>query len=205
MFTGIIRYIGEVRSVKELGGTEQSGVEVVIFAPTLPLESVHIGDSIAVQGACMTVVEKTSDTFKIHVSKESLTKTVGLNTVGKKVNLETAMKVGETLDGHIVSGHVDAIGKITKLEKISESYELCVSVPASLSPFVAYKGSITINGISLTINRVKDDASGSDVSINIIPHTIAHTTLQYNQVGDAVNVEIDMLARYVVRYVECKR
>lgn len=205
MFTGIIRHIGRIQAVRTLGDEEafdKAGLEVQIEAPSLPMQTVQIGDSIAVQGACMTVVKKVDHSFYIHISRESLNRTVGLDQVGLEVNLETAMRLGDTLDGHIVSGHVDGVGRISCLQAVGESHELRIDVPKALAVYVAYKGSITINGISLTINQVRDHAQGCEVSINIIPHTIAQTTLRQSVVGDSVNLEIDMLARYATRYLQ---
>ena len=154
MFTGIVQAIGKVREPEKLG----NGVRLTIWAPTLGLDDVAIGDSIAVNGACMTVVDKTAnDEFKIEVSAESLSKTTGLDTFGE-VNLEKAMRLGDRFDGHMVSGHVDGVGVVESMEKIAESYKLVIRAPRILSQYLAYKGSITVNGVSLTINSVEDTA-----------------------------------------------
>ncbi len=199
MFTGIIQAIGKVREPEKLG----NGVRLTILAPELGLDEVHVGDSIAVNGACMTVIEKTDREFKVDVSAESLSKTTGLDTFGE-VNLEKAMRLSDRVDGHLVSGHVDGVGQVESMEKIAESYKLVVRVPRKLSPYVAYKGSITVNGVSLTINSVEDTALDTLVSINLIPHTVEVTTLKHLHAQDSVNIEVDMIARYVERIMSLK-
>ena len=200
MFTGIVQAIGKVREPEKLG----NGVRLTIWAPTLGLEDVAIGDSIAVNGACMTVVDKTDkDEFKIEVSAESLSKTTGLDTFGE-VNLEKAMRLGDRFDGHMVSGHVDGVGLVESMEKIAESYKLVIRAPRVLSKYLAYKGSITVNGVSLTINSVEDTAMDTLVSINLIPHTIEVTTLKHLKAQSEVNLEIDTIARYIERMMNLK-
>ena len=199
MFTGIIQAVGKVREPEPLG----NGVRLTIVAPDLGLEDVKVGDSIAVNGACMTVVEKTDKEFKIDVSAESLSKTTGLDTFGE-VNLEKAMRLGDRVDGHLVSGHVDGVGQVDSFEKIAESYRLVIRAPLKLSPYLAYKGSVAVNGVSLTINSVEDTAMGALISINLIPHTIEVTTLKRLKPQDYVNLEIDTIARYVERMVSLK-
>ena len=195
MFTGIIQAVGRVREPEKLG----SGLHLTIVCPpAFCLKSVRIGDSIAVNGACMTVVSKTDDSFSIDVSAESLSKTCGLNTFGE-VNLEKALKLGDSIDGHLVSGHVDGVGQVESFEKIDESYRLIVRAPVKLSPYFAYKGSVAVNGVSLTINSVEDTAMGALISINLIPHTLAATTLKNLKAQDMVNLEVDTIARYVER------
>ena len=195
MFTGIIQAVGRVREPEKLG----SGLHLTIVCPpAFDLKSVHIGDSIAVNGACMTVVSKTDDSFSIDVSAESLSKTCGLNTFGE-VNLEKALKLGDSIDGHLVSGHVDGVGQVESFEKIDESYRLIVRAPVKLSPYFAYKGSVAVNGVSLTINSVEDTAMGALISINLIPHTLVATTLKNLKAQDMVNLEVDTIARYVER------
>lgn len=196
MFTGIIQAIGKVREPEKLG----NGVRLTIVAPDLGLRDVAIGDSIAVNGACMTVIEKTDTEFKVDVSAESLSKTTGLNTFGE-VNLEKAMRLGDRVDGHLVSGHVDGVGLVESMEKIEESYRLVIRAPRTLSQYLAYKGSITVNGVSLTINSVEDTAMDTLISINLIPHTVAVTTLKNLRAQSEVNLEIDTIARYVERMV----
>ena len=195
MFTGIIQAVGRVREPEKLG----SGLHLTIVCqPAFDLKSVRIGDSIAVNGACMTVVSKTDDSFSIDVSAESLSKTCGLNTFGE-VNLEKALKLGDSIDGHLVSGHVDGVGQVESFEKIDESYRLIVRAPVKLSPYFAYKGSVAVNGVSLTINSVEDTAMGALISINLIPHTLVATTLKNLKAQDMVNLEVDTIARYVER------
>ena len=199
MFTGIIQAMGKVREPEKLG----DGVRLTIDAPTLGLEDVKIGDSIAVNGACMTVVAIEGTTFQIEVSAESLSKTTGLDTWGP-VNLEKALRVGDRLDGHIVSGHVDGVGQVEVMEPKAESWHLVVRAPMKLSPYLAYKGSITVNGVSLTINEVQDTPAGTRVSINLIPHTVQVTTLKHLKPQDWVNLEIDTIARYVERMMSLR-
>ena len=199
MFTGIIQAMGKVRELEKLG----DGVRLTIDAPTLGLEDVKIGDSIAVNGACMTVVAIEGTTFQIEVSAESLSKTTGLDTWGP-VNLEKALRVGDRLDGHIVSGHVDGVGQVEVMEPKAESWHLVVRAPMKLSPYLAYKGSITVNGVSLTINEVQDTPAGTRVSINLIPHTVEVTTLKHLKPQDWVNLEIDTIARYVERMMSLR-
>ncbi|OZI77523.1 riboflavin synthase [Bordetella genomosp. 12] len=197
MFTGLVAAVGRIISVKPLAG-EDAGVRLDIDAGDLGLQDVAIGDSIAVQGACMTVVNLTGQGFEVDVSRESLNRTVGLEREGE-VNLEKSLGLGDKLGGHLVSGHVDGLGEVLRFSDAGESRELVIAVPKTLARFLAYKGSITVNGISLTVNRVEDGADGCEISINIIPHTQAVTTLRNVQAGDKVNLEIDMIARYVER------
>jgi riboflavin synthase len=180
-----------------------NGVRLTIVAPDLGLEDVKVGDSIAVNGACMTVVEKTDKEFKIDVSAESLSKTTGLDTFGE-VNLEKAMRLGDRVDGHLVSGHVDGVGQVESMEQIAESWKLVIRAPRKLSPYLAYKGSITVNGVSLTINSVEDTALDTLVSINLIPHTVEVTTLKNLKAQSYVNLEIDLIARYCERMMSLK-
>jgi riboflavin synthase len=202
MFTGIIAAIGKIESVKPLEGGSFAGVRLDINAGGLPLADVGLGDSIAINGACMTVVEKDDASFRVDVSRESLNRTVGLDQPAE-VNLEKALTLNERLGGHLVSGHVDGLGVVRKFEPVGESWELVIESPHDLAKFLAYKGSIVVNGVSLTVNRVTDIGSGKDLvcqfSINLIPHTIAMTTLKHLAAGHQVNLEIDMLARYVER------
>lgn len=196
MFTGIIQAVGKVREPEKLG----NGVRLTIHAPDLGLEDVKVGDSIAVNGACMTVIEKTDTDFKVDVSAESLSKTTGLNTFGE-VNLEKAMRLGDRVDGHLVSGHVDGVGLVESMAPVAESWRLVIRAPRMLSPYLAYKGSITVNGVSLTINKVEDTAMDTLVTINLIPHTVQVTTLKNLRAQSEVNLEIDTIARYVERMV----
>ncbi|CAM5782938.1 riboflavin synthase [Castellaniella caeni] len=200
MFTGIIAAVGRITRVQPLGAAEEAGVRLSIDAGGLPLQASRLGDSIAIQGACMTVVALDEGAFDVDVSRESLLRTCGLDREGE-VNLEHALRLGDSLDGHLVSGHVDGVGRVTLLDAVGESTELRIIVPAHLSKYLAYKGSITVNGVSLTVNRVEDEEEGTEISINLIPHTVQVTTLRNLQVGSPVNLEIDMIARYVERMV----
>jgi riboflavin synthase len=204
MFTGIVAAVGKIESVKPLEGGSFAGVRLDINAGGLPLADVALGDSIAINGACMTVVEKDATNFRVDVSRESLNKTVGLDTL-TEVNLEKALTLNERLGGHLVSGHVDGLGVVRKFEPVGESWELVVESPHELAKFLAYKGSIVVNGVSLTVNRITDIGTGADLvcqfSINLIPHTIAVTTLKHLKVDGKVNLEIDLIARYVERMV----
>ncbi len=203
MFTGIVAAIGRITHVIPLGGAD-AGVRLAIDAATLGLDDVAIGDSIAVQGACMTVVRMAGNSFEVEVSLESLSKTAGLSAPGE-VNLEKSLTLSTKLGGHLVSGHVDGLGRVGKFEAIGESWELVVRAPRELAKFLAYKGSVTVNGVSLTVNRVTDVADGADFSINLIPHTVAVTTLKHLVVGAMVNLEIDLIARYVERMLGIKQ
>ncbi len=197
MFTGIVAAIGRITDVTPLGGAD-AGVRLAIEAATLGLDDVAIGDSIAVEGACMTVMRMAGNSFEVEVSRESLSKTAGLSAPGE-VNLEKSLTLSTKLGGHLVSGHVDGLGRVEKFEAIGESWELVVRAPKALAKFLAYKGSVTVNGVSLTVNRVTDVADGADFSINLIPHTVAVTTLRHLTPGAMVNLEIDLIARYVER------
>lgn len=198
MFTGIVAAVGRIEAVKPLGTDEEAGVRLTVEAGTLDLGDVALGDSIAIQGACMTVVEKTARTFDVDVSRESLNCTVGLAVPGE-VNLEKALTAHERLGGHIVSGHVDGLGVVTRFEPVGESHELRVLAPRDIGRYLAYKGSITVNGVSLTVNSVDDRDDGTEFSINLIPHTVEVTTLKHLKAGDKVNLEVDLIARYTER------
>lgn len=204
MFTGIVAAVGTIRSVQPLEGGFDAGVHLEIDAGGLPLADVGLGDSISINGACMTVVEKTDSAFWVDVSRESLNCTVGLDAPGE-VNLEKALTLAERLGGHLVSGHVDGLGRVHKFAEVGESWELVIDAPRELAKFLAFKGSVVVNGVSLTVNRV-DDIGVADgaaaccrFSINLIPHTIAVTTLKHLAAGKQVNLEIDLIARYVER------
>jgi len=198
MFTGIVAAVGTITSVTPLGSSADAGVRLAIHARGLPMDDVALGDSISLNGACMTVVEKTEQGFTVDVSRESLNLTAGLDAPGE-VNLEKALTLAERLGGHLVSGHVDGLGVVRKFEPVGESWELIVEAPRALGKFLAYKGSIVVNGVSLTVNRVEDVESGCRFSINLIPHTIQVTTLKHLRVDSKVNLEIDLIARYVER------
>lgn len=203
MFTGIVAAVGKILSVVPLGSGADAGVRLTVDAGSLPLQDVALGDSIALNGACMTVIEKTADQFTVDVSRESLHRTAGLDTLGE-VNLEKALTLADRLGGHLVSGHVDGLGTVKKFEPVGESWELVVEAPKELAKYLAYKGSIVVNGVSLTVNRVEDTASGCEFSINLIPHTIQVTTLKHLHAGARVNLEIDLIARYVERMLSLK-
>lgn len=201
MFTGIVAAVGKIVNVAPLGSSDSDDVHLTIHAPGFNMEKTKLGDSIAIQGACMTVVKFAGQDFEVDVSRESLNRTVGLEAEGE-VNLEHALKMGDSLDGHIVSGHVDGLGTVVSFDAVGESHELKIQVPQELAKFLAYKGSITVNGISLTVNSVLDNVAGCVISINIIPHTIQVTTLRNTKAGDKVNLEVDMIARYVERMLK---
>ncbi len=198
MFTGIIEAVGKICSVTPRAEGDNAGVRLDVEAGMLPMDNVHVGDSIAINGACMTVVEKTANSFKVDVSRESLDRTSGLDRLGE-VNLEKALALGDSLGGHLVSGHIDGIGTVVRFVPVAESHELVIEAPHELGKFLAYKGSVAVNGVSLTVNRVEDVQTGCRFSINLIPHTIEVTTLKYLTVGAKVNLEIDLIARYVER------
>jgi riboflavin synthase len=198
MFTGIVAAVGKVISISPLGNQADAGVTLTVDAGGLPMADVAIGDSIALNGACMTVVTKTDTGFTVDVSRESLSRTAGLDTPGE-VNLEKALTLADRLGGHLVSGHVDGLGVVRKFEPVGESWELVIEAPKDLAKYLAYKGSIVVNGVSLTVNRVTDTASGCEFSINLIPHTIQVTTLKHLKAGALINLEIDLIARYVER------
>lgn len=200
MFTGIITGVGRIAAVHPLGSSDQHGKRLTVEAPSGYLDDVGLGDSIAINGACMTVTRLAPDrsNFTIDISAESLDKTAGLDQMGP-VNLEKALRAHDRLGGHIVSGHVDGIGRVAAFDQVGESWELRVLAPAALGKYLAYKGSITVNGVSLTVNRVSDLPEGCECSINLIPHTVEHTALGALSTGSTVNLEIDLIARYVER------
>jgi riboflavin synthase len=202
MFTGIVAAVGRISKLEPLGGAD-AGLRLSIDAGALGLADVVLGDSIAIQGACMTVVAIENNSFAIDISRESLSRTVGLDALGE-VNLEKAVSLSTKLGGHLVTGHVDGLGLVQKFERVGESHELVVRAPKALAKFIAYKGSVTVNGVSLTVNSVADVADGADFSINLIPHTIEVTTLKALAPGKQVNLEIDLIARYVERMLSAK-
>ena len=198
MFTGIVAAIGKIISLQPQSTQIDAGVRLTIDAGALPLADVAIGDSIALNGACMTVVARTDSGFCVDVSRESLNRTAGLDVLGE-VNLEKALTLADRLGGHLVSGHVDGLGIVRKFEPVAESWDLVIEAPKDLAKYLAYKGSIVVNGVSLTVNRVIDTADACEFSINLIPHTIEVTTLKHLRNGAKVNLEIDLIARYVER------
>jgi riboflavin synthase len=192
MFTGIILTKGHVASVMERGGDLELGVD----AAGLDVARLNLGDSVCVQGACLTVTRKQGTCFFADVSRETLAKTtLGRLRAGSNVNLEPSLRAGDALGGHMVSGHVDALGALRRLEQDARSWRMEFELPANLMRFVAAKGSICINGVSLTVNKVE----GLRFDVNIIPHTHQVTTLGELRVGDEVNIEIDVVARYLER------
>jgi riboflavin synthase len=203
MFTGIITGVGRIAAVHDLGRSLDHGKRLEISTPAHYLDDVGLGDSIALNGACMTVTSfnAAQNMFTIDISAESLAKTAGLDHIGTVLNLEKALRANDRLGGHIVSGHVDGMGSVSRFEQIGESWLLQVLAPLSLAKYLAYKGSITVNGVSLTVNRVEDGPEGCLVSINLIPHTIENTSLGHLNTGSAVNLEIDTVARYVERMI----
>lgn len=200
MFTGIVSAVGEIIDVTpQAVNDDNAGVRLTIRVADFLRPTTKLGDSIAIEGACMTVVDMpSSDLFVVDVSRESLNLTSGLDRPGS-VNLEHSLRMGDTLDGHLVSGHVDGLGTVSHFQPIGESWDLRIRVPASMARYLAYKGSVTVNGVSLTVNQVEDFPDASEIRINLIPHTIQVTTLQYLREGDQVNLEVDMIARYVER------
>ena len=195
MFTGIITDIGTIRSA------EQRGDLRLVVDTAYDTATVAIGASIACSGACMTVVDKGPGWFAIDISGESVSCTApGLWMAGGTLNLERAMKIGDELGGHIVTGHVDGIGHVASIEKIGDSWRVVIAASDAIAPYVAAKGSITVDGVSLTVNEVTDQPDGAaHFTLNVIPHTAAMTTLGGLKSGSAVNLEIDILARYLAR------
>jgi riboflavin synthase len=198
MFTGIVSAVGRIATVEDLGSSRLHGKRLTVQVPAGFVADVQLGDSIAINGACMTVTSMDADAFTIDISAESLDKTAGLTETGR-VNLEKALRAHDRLGGHIVSGHVDGIGTVAHFAPVGESFELRVLAPRELGKYLAYKGSITVNGVSLTVNSVRDTAEGTEISINLIPHTVQNTALSELKEGSRLNLEIDLIARYVER------
>ena len=195
MFTGIVTDVGTVRSA------EQRGDLRLRIATAYDLDTVDLGASISCSGVCLTVVDKGEDWFEVDVSGETVSKTAGDHwREGAKLNLERALRLGDELGGHIVTGHVDAIAQIVGTCPEGDSTRIGISVPKELAPMIAAKGSVTLDGVSLTVNEVREAEDGSThFAVNIIPHTARHTTLGSLQPGQQLNVEIDVLARYIDR------
>ncbi|MCG3190348.1 MAG: Riboflavin synthase [Burkholderiaceae bacterium] len=200
MFTGIITGIGRIVEAGALGADASFGLRLVIESPPGFLDGCALGDSIALNGACMTVtgLDASRCRFGVDISAESLSRTAGLDRPGA-VNLEQALRVGDRLGGHLVSGHVDGVGTVTRVDAAGESTELQLHCPGDLAHLIAVKGSLVVQGVSLTVNRVDDDPSGCSVSINLVPHTLTHTTLGDLRPGSRVNLEVDLIARYIER------
>lgn len=196
MFTGIVIAVGRIERCDPLPGGK--GLRLAVDVGNMALDDVSVGDSIAIQGACMTVVAIDGCRLSFDVSAESLARTAALDRPGP-VNLEKALRLADRLGGHLVSGHVDGLGTVQRFEQIAESWLLVVRAPLALGRYLAYKGSITVNGVSLTVNRVEDGPDGCDFSVNLIPHTVAVTTLASLAAGHRVNLEIDLIARYCER------
>ncbi|NKE65862.1 riboflavin synthase [Ramlibacter sp. RBP-2] len=205
MFTGIITGVGRIAAAQDLASpgsaaASRYGKRLTVEAPEGYLDDVGTGDSIALNGACMTVtgIDPARQRFTVEISAESLDKTASLGELGR-INLEKALRAQERLGGHIVSGHVDGVGRVTHFAPVGESWELRVLAPSALGKYLAYKGSITVNGVSLTVNTIADSPEGTEVSINLIPHTVQNTALGELRTGSRVNLEIDLIARYVER------
>lgn len=196
MFSGIVAATGRIERVDPLA----DGVRLTVEVGGLGLDDVRVGDSIAHNGVCLTVVAIDGTRARFDVSRETLNCTVGLSEPGE-VNLEKALRADERLGGHIVTGHVDGVGEVLSFTPIGESHELVIRAPAALAGYIARKGSITVDGVSLTVNRVE----GTDFSINLIPHTVEVTTLKWLGAGTRVNLEIDIIARYVERMLAWQR
>jgi riboflavin synthase len=193
MFTGIIQSVGKIDSVQAIG----SDLRLSIACANLGLQDVKSGDSIAVNGVCLTATTVSEHHFEALVSQASLAVTVGLNQP-QAVNLEKALRLNDRLGGHLVSGHVDGVGTVLHFEQLGECWKLDIRAPHALSKYIAPKGSIAVNGTSLTINSIEQDV----FSMNLIPHTLENTTLQFLAVGSLVNLEVDQIARYVDRMAQ---
>jgi riboflavin synthase len=197
MFSGIIADVGNIAEAIDRDG----GLRLVIATSALDLGDVQLGDSIAVNGVCLTVVKMDRKNFTVDVSRETLNCTEGLDATGAPVNLEKALRLADRLGGHLVSGHVDGVGEVVEFADLGESWKLVVRAPQVLAKYIAVKGSVTINGVSLTINQV----SGSEFSVNLIPHTLQMTNLKNLRAGSRVNLEVDLIARYVERMMQADK
>ena len=197
MFSGIVAAVGRIEHIEPLA----DGIRFSVNTNGLDLSDVIVGDSIAHSGVCLTVVDMNGPLLKYDVSRETLNCTVGLDVVGNEVNLEKALRLADRLGGHLVTGHVDGVGEVVKFAPVGESHELVIRAPAAIAGYIAKKGSVTVNGVSLTVNRVES----CDFWINLIPHTVAMTNLKHLQAGSKVNLEIDLIARYVERMLEWKK
>ena len=199
MFTGIITDIGIIRSV------EQKDDQRLVIGCGYDMDSVDLGASISCSGACLTVVDKGEDWFAVDVSQETVSKTApGLWTEGGRLNLERALRVGDEIGGHIVTGHVDTVASVTRAEEVGGSIDVTIAAPRSLGSGIAPKGSICLDGVSLTVNEVEDAGDTTRFTVNLIPHTADHTTLGGIAEGRKLNLEIDVLARYLKRMAEAR-
>jgi riboflavin synthase len=196
MFTGIIQAIGRIEQVER----RERGVHVTVQAAPIDATRLKVGDSVAVNGCCLTATEVDGTRFAADLSEETLARTANLDRCGP-VNLELSLAFGDRIGGHLVSGHVDAVGTVAAVAAVGESRELRVRAPRSIAACLAFKGSVAVDGVSLTINRVEDSEAGCEVAINLIPHTLAVTTLGRLSAGQAVNLEVDPLARYAERAI----
>lgn len=196
MFTGIVEAVGEIKRITPL----ETGISLSIASGKLDLSDIKAGNSIAVNGVCLTATAFGNEEFSVDVSRETLDCTEGLDKQGGRVNLEKAMRLSGRLDGHLVSGHVDGVGEVAKFQQAGESYLLAIKAPDPLLKYITRKGSITVNGVSLTVNRL----AGDEFEVNLIPHTLAVTTLADLKAGVKVNLEVDMLARYVERLMAAR-
>ena len=194
MFSGIIATVGRITDLQP----RPAGVRLRIEAGALGLDNVQLGDSIACNGVCLTVVALDGNTFDVDVSPETLRCTVGLDAAGNELNLEKALRVSDRLGGHIVSGHVDGVGEVVRFDAIGDNRQLDIRAPQALARYIANKGSITVNGVSLTTNTV----DGAVFSINLIAHTLENTTLKHLAPGKPVNLEVDLIARYCERLLD---
>jgi riboflavin synthase len=190
MFAGIVSAVGRIGATRAFG----DGLRLRVEAPGFGLDDVALGDSVAVQGVCHTVVAKSGDSFEVDTSRATLEVTTGLEQ-GREVNLEKSLRLGDRIDGHLVSGHVDGVGRVVEIEDLGGSARVAFEAPAALARYIARKGSIAVDGVSLTVNSV----AGPRFEVNLIPHTRAVTTLRHLAAGSPVNLEVDMLARYVER------
>lgn len=197
MFSGIVADVGTIKSAQDREG----GLRLTVATEALGMDDVSLGDSIAANGVCLTVVALDGKDYSVDVSRETLNCTVGLDKQGGRVNLEKALRLSDRLGGHLVSGHVDGVGEVVSFVDIGESWTLTVRAPQALAKYIAAKGSITINGVSLTVNRVE----GTEFDVNLIPHTLQVTTLNELKAGAKVNLEIDLIARYVERMMNAEK
>lgn len=199
MFTGIVTDIGTIRNV------EQRGDLRLVIGSSYDMATVDLGASIACSGACLTVVDKGDDWFAVDVSQESVARTApGLWSEGARLNLERALRVGDELGGHIVTGHIDAVAIVTNVDEVGGSLDVAIEAPRALGGAIAPKGSISLDGVSLTVNEVEDAGEITRFTVNLIPHTADHTTLGGIGVGRGLNLEIDVLARYLKRMIDSR-